>query len=264
LSKILHSWKSYTANEANKLLNRQGAFWQREYYDHLIRDEDEFYRTIHYVQENPRKANFTDWKWVWIKSTAGVSPAEENAGRVPAVRGTFGPEDIFHYIYAVFHSPEYRRRYAEFLKIDFPRVPLPKGKPLFAKLCKVGQQLTALHLLEADILEDDNKWPAFTIKSSDRVEKGYPKYIAHADRPQKGKVYINPDQYFEGVRPEVWDFHVGGYQVCEKWLKDRRGRKLDYEDICHYQKITIALGETIKLMAQVDKIIETHGGWPMQ
>ncbi|MFC1782280.1 transposase [Planctomycetota bacterium] len=77
LSKILHSWKSYTANEANKLLKSKGAFWQREYYDHLIRDEDEFYRTIQYVQENPQKANLTDWKWVWVKSIAGSLPAEE-------------------------------------------------------------------------------------------------------------------------------------------------------------------------------------------
>jgi len=179
------------------------------------------------------------------------------------LKNTFGPEDIFHYIYAVFHSPEYRKRYAEFLKIDFPRVPLPKGKPLFAKLCKVGQQLTSLHLLEAEILDDQNKWPDFSIKGSDSIEKGYPKYVVHADRPQTGKVHINQDQYFEGVRPEVWQFHIGGYQVCEKWLKDRRGRKLSYEDVCHYQKITVTLDETIKLMAQVDKLINAHGGWPM-
>ncbi len=180
------------------------------------------------------------------------------------LKKTFGPEDIFHYIYAVFHSPEYRRRYAEFLKIDFPRVPMSKGKPLFRKLCNVGEQLVKLHLLEAEILEEQNKWPDFNIEGSDSVEKGYPKYVAHADRPQKGKVYINQDQYFEGITPEVWGFHIGGYQVCEKWLKDRRDRKLDYEDICHYQKITISLGETITLMDQVDKVIDSNGGWPIK
>jgi len=176
---------------------------------------------------------------------------------------TFGPEDIFHYIYAVFHSPEYRRRYAEFLKIDFPRVPLPKGKPLFVKLCKAGEKLVKLHLMEAEILEDENKLPGFDIEGDNVVEKGYPKYVGHADRPKKGKVYINKDQCFEGVRPDVWEFHIGGYQVCEKWLKDRRGRKLDYEDIRHYQRIAMALGETIKLMGQVDEVIESNGGWPM-
>jgi len=164
------------------------------------------------------------------------------------LKKTFGPEDIFHYIYVVFHSPAYRKRYAEFLKIDFPRVPLPKSKLLFRKLCKVGKNLTRLHLMEADILEDDKRWPDFNIKGSDIVEKGYPKYIAHSDKPEKGKVYINKDQYFEGVRPEVWEFHIGGYKVCEKWLKDRKERKLSYEDISHYQKIVVALGETIQLM----------------
>ena len=161
---------------------------------------------------------------------------------------TFGPEDIFHYIYAVFHSPEYRRRYAEFLKIDFPRVPMPKSKPLFRKLCKVGEKLVKLHLMEAEILEDDKKRLGFDISGDDIVDKGYPKYVAHADRPQKGKVYINKEQYFEGVRPDVWEFHIGGYQVCEKWLKDRRQRTLSYEDISHYQKIVVVLGETIRLM----------------
>jgi predicted helicase len=198
------------------------------------------------------------------------------------VRGTFGPEDVFHYIYAVFHAPGYRRRYAEFLKIDFPRAPLPTGKSLFGKLCKLGQQLCGLHLLEAEILEEQNKWPAFNIEGSGIIEKGYPKYIliikdqkvkkhkskhAHEDVGMApgagGRVYINQDQYFEGIGPEVWGFHIGGYQVCEKWLKDRRNRKLDYEDICHYQKITVALGETIQLMGQVDKVIEANSGWPM-
>jgi len=179
------------------------------------------------------------------------------------LKKTFGPEDIFHYIYGVFHSPAYRRRYSEFLKMDFPRIPLPKGKVLFVKLCKAGQQLGGLHLLEAEILEEQDKWPAFNLEGSDSVETGYPEYVPDANKPQKGKVYINQEQYFEGVRPEVWEFHVGGYRVCERWLKDRRGRKLGYEDICHYQKITVALGLTIKLMEQVDKIIDESGGWPM-
>ena len=177
---------------------------------------------------------------------------------------TFGPEDVFHYIYAVFHSPEYRRRYAEFLKIDFPRVPLPKSKLLFCKLCSIGEELSKLHLMEAQILEDDKKRPKFPVEGNSVVEKGYPKYVAHADRPQKGKVYINKDQYFEGVRPEVWEFHIGGYKVCEKWLKDRRQRELSYEDISHYEKIVVALGETIRLTKQIDEAINAHGGWPIE
>jgi hypothetical protein len=161
---------------------------------------------------------------------------------------TFGPEDLFDYIYGVLHSPEYRRRYAEFLRIDFPRIPLPKGKDIFRKVCKVGGQFVKLHLMEADILEDEKRCPSFPKEGSRVVERVYPKYVATADKPEKAKVYINKDQYFEGIRPEVWQFHIGAYQVCEKWLKNRRGRELSYDDVKHYQKIVVALGETIRLM----------------
>jgi len=113
-----------------------------------------------------------------------------------------------------------------------------------------GQNNVKLHLLESEILEDGKKRSCFDVAGENRVEKGYPKYVAHADSANKGKVYINKDQFFEGVRPEVWEFHIGGYQVCEKWLKDRRGRELSYDDIRHYQKIVVALGETIRLMKE--------------
>ncbi|MBN2594160.1 MAG: N-6 DNA methylase [Sedimentisphaerales bacterium] len=163
---------------------------------------------------------------------------------------TFGPEDVFDYIYGVLHSPEYRDLYAEFLKTDFPRIPWPKGRTVFRDVAKVGGQLVKLHLLEAEILEDAKQWPRFPVKGDSIVEKGYPTYVARADEPQKGKVYINKDQFFEGVTPDVWEFHIGGYQVCEKWLKDRRERELSYDDINHYQKIVVALGETIRLMKE--------------
>ena len=200
----------------------------------------------------------------FVKEFAKSIKLEFVSDGVGDLKKTFGPEDVFHYIYAVFHSPEYRRLYAEFLKIDFPRVPLPKGKPLFRKLCNIGEMLVKLHLTEAPILEDDKKRPKFPVEGNSVVEKGYPKYVAHADRPQKGKVYINKDQYFEGVRLEVWEFHIGGYQVCKKWLKDRRQRELYYEDISHYEKIVVALGETIRLMKNIDEVIEDDGGWPIE
>jgi len=165
-------------------------------------------------------------------------------------KGTFGPEDVFDYIYGVLHSPEYRRRYAEFLKIDFPRVPWPKGRGIFKKVCAVGGQLVRLHLMEAEILEDERRWPGFGVVGDNVVEKGYPKYVAHAEKADKARVYINKDQYFEGVWQDVWEFHIGGYQVCEKWLKDRRGRRLSFDDIRHYQKVLVALGETIRLMKE--------------
>jgi len=186
----------------------------------------------------------------FVKELVGNVKLKFVSDSVGDLKKTFGPEDIFHYIYAVFHSPEYRKRYAEFLKIDFPRVPWPKGRTIFRRVCNVGKELVKLHLMEAEILEDEKRYPTFGIVGESVVEKGYPKYVAHADSANKGKVYINNDQYFEGVLPDVWGFHIGGYQVCEKWLKDRRGRKLAYDDKRHYQKIVLALGETIRMMKE--------------
>ena len=180
------------------------------------------------------------------------------------LKATFGPEDIFDYIYGVLHSPEYRRRYAEFLKTDFPRVPWPKNREIFQRVCEVGGQLVSLHSMETEVLEEADRRVLFDVEGSGVIEEGYPKYIAHADKPEQGKVYINKDQFFEGVRPDVWEFRIGGYQVCEKWIKDRRGRNLRYDDVKHYQKIVVALGETIRLMRQVDEVINTHGGWPIK
>jgi len=170
---------------------------------------------------------------------------------------TFGPEDIFHYIYAVFHSPTYRQRYAEFLKIDFPRVPMTSRPELFRKLCLLGEELVALHLLESPYISQlITRYP---VVGDNIVEKGFPKFVAY-EEGAPGYVYINKAQYFEGVPKEVWDFHVGGYQVCEKWLKDRRGRQLSFDDLMHYQKVVVALMETIRLMGEIDRAIP---GWPI-
>jgi len=171
---------------------------------------------------------------------------------------TFGPEDIFHYIYAVFHSPTYRQRYAEFLKIDFPRVPMTSRPELFRKLCLLGEELVALHLLESPYLSQlITRYP---VVGDNIVEKGFPKFVSY-EEGGPGYVYINKSQYFEGVPKEVWQFHVGGYQVCEKWLKDRRGRQLSFDDLMHYQKVVVALKETIRLMGEIDRAIP---GWPIE
>ncbi len=198
---------------------------------------------------------------------------------VPDGRGdleaTFGPEDVFDYIYAVFHSPSYRERYAEFLKIDFPRVPLTSDREKFRKLVRLGGELVALHLLESPLLaRPATRYP---VVGDNRVEKGYPKYFAPGEEVgpgsgskggdgdgavlEVGRVYINKSQYFEGLPPQVWEFQVGGYQVCDKWLKDRRGRQLSYDDLTHYQKVVVALKETIRLMEEVDSAV---GEWPLE
>jgi hypothetical protein len=192
-----------------------------------------------------------------------------NMGFLDSVRGdlkkTFGPEDVFHYAYAVFHSPTYRERYVEFLKTDFPRLPLTSDPKLFRTLCRLGGELVGLHLLESP--QVDTLITSWTVPGDHVVAKGYPKYKTPAEvaaatqgKSGAGRVYINKDQYFEGVAPEVWGFHVGGYQVCEKWLKDRRGRSLDIDGLTHYQKVVAALAETIRLMAEIDAAIPA---WPI-
>ncbi len=170
---------------------------------------------------------------------------------------TFGPEDIFHYMYAVFHSPTYRSRYAEFLKIDFPRLPLTSNTNLFRALCKFGERLVALHLME----QFGANLPTYPIDGNNMVEKV--EYLVADKQPEQGRVSINKTQYFDGVPQHIWEFHVGGYQVCHKWLKDRKGRVLSFDDIRHYQRIVAALAETFTLMEQIDVVIAEHGGWPI-
>ena len=169
---------------------------------------------------------------------------------------SFGPEDVIHYIYAILHSPEYRRRYADFLKSDFPRIPPPGSRALFAELAAHGARLVALHLMEA--AGDDQ--PAFKVPGANLVDKF--RYVAPTD-DDPGRVYINAAQHFEGVAPETWQFTIGGYQPAHKWLKDRKGRNLSYDDIRHYQRICAALAEMPKLMSRIDATIDAHGGWPL-
>jgi predicted helicase len=162
------------------------------------------------------------------------------------------PEDIFHYAYAVFHSPSYRSRYAEFLKMDFPRLPLTRNLGAFRALAEFGAELTALHLFESSQL--DRPITEFIGTRNIEVEK-----ISRS----RDTVWVDKAQTtgFRGVREPVWNFHIGGYQVCEKWLKDRKGRTLSKEDIAHYQKIVVALSETIRLMQEIDAVIDQYGGW---
>jgi hypothetical protein len=185
------------------------------------------------------------------------------ANRLGAKLGTaYTPEDIFHYAYAVFHSPGYRSRYAEFLKIDFPRLPLTGNLELFRALARLGGELTALHLLESPKL--DQPITKFIGRSKEVTRIGWSDNTVWIDAPAKKKdVDQAPGSIgFKGVPEAVWNFHIGGYQVCQKWLKDRKGRTLTDEDIAHYHKIVISLSETIRLMAEIDQVIETHGGWP--
>lgn len=155
---------------------------------------------------------------------------------------TFAPIDILDYIYAVLHSPAYRVKYKEFLKIDFPRVPYPKDKETFWQLVHLGSQLRQLHLLESPLVE--KYITQYPVNDNNAVTK-----IKYQD----GKVYINDTQYFDKVPQVAWEFYIGGYQPAQKWLKDRKDRTLSFEDILHYQKIIVALTETDRLMKAIDK-----------
>jgi len=171
-----------------------------------------------------------------------ITAIREKLGYIPT------PEDIFYYIYAIFHSPTYRQRYAEFLKIDFPRVPLTSNDKLFKDLGAKGQELVDLHLMKSKKLnklitqiggDGDNTVTQVTYK------------------PKEQRVYINKTRYFEGIAPDVWEFKIGGYQVLSKWLKDRKKAKrtLSFDELLHYQKVVVALKETMQLMEDIDQLI---------
>ncbi len=172
-------------------------------------------------------------------------------------------EKIFHYAYAVFHSPGYRSRYAEFLKIDFPRLPLTGNLELFRALASLGGELVALHLMESPKL--DHFITTYNGPKNPGVGRvGWSDNTVWLDAAatKKGQPATPGTIGFRGVPEDVWNFHIGGYQVCQKWLKDRKGRTLSKDDIAHYQKIVVALAETIRLMQEIDAVIEAHGGWP--
>lgn len=209
---------------------------------------------------------------------AVLTPLRKSLGSEAA---KFTPEDIFHYAYAVFHSPGYRSRYAEFLKIDFPRLPLTGDIALFRALARLGGELTALHLLEFKV-EGASSPLSARKQGQDAPATFQPLTTFIGKHPLVSKVGWTADDGgtvwidasgtkgkttagttgFRGVPENVWNFHIGGYQVCEKWLKDRKDRTLTKDDLAHYHKIVIALSETIRLMAEIDQVIDKHGGWP--
>ncbi|MFC1732088.1 type ISP restriction/modification enzyme [candidate division KSB1 bacterium] len=168
--------------------------------------------------------------------------------------GTFAPIDILDYIYAALHSPSYREKYKEFLKIDFPRVPYPKDKKTFWKLVNLGSQLRQIHLLESQKVEE--YITVYPIDGDNRITRriGKSDFEINDKRKQLGRIWINDQQYFDKVPLIAWEFYIGGYQPAQKWLKDRRSRELSFEDILHYQKIIVALSETDKIMKEIDKV----------
>ena len=181
-------------------------------------------------------------------------------------RATIGPEDVFHYAYAVFHSPTYRARYAELLKIDFPRLPLTGDAGLFFDLAAFGAELVDLHLLRApgavgrDAVGGNGGAAALASPRTRFVGGGANIVEKVSYDAANGRVHISATHYFEGVDAATWAFRVGGYQVLDKWLKDRKGHSLSFDDLLHYGRVVVALAETQRLMAAIDGRI---GAWPI-
>ncbi|MFN5891415.1 MAG: type ISP restriction/modification enzyme, partial [Dolichospermum sp.] len=190
---------------------------------------------------------------LFLEKTPNLSPKfleaiKTKLGKIPT------PEEIFYYAYAIFHSPTYRTRYAEFLKIDFPRLPLTSNENLFTELAITGEELVNLHLMKSDIFN-------YLITTYQGIGDNQVTEVTYNSELQR--VYINKQSYFTDILPHIWEFKIGGYQVLDKWLKDRKNakRELSIEEINHYQKIVIALTETLQIMEEIDTIIP---GFPIE
>ena len=206
------------------------------------------------------RVNFDPKLYAKIRKAGGLTgkaPAPDTAmvesGAFRTATGDARPDEVkvFDYIYGVLHCPAYRETYAEFLKIDFPRVPFPPSPEVFRTISEQGEALRRLHLME-DAAIGDTKPFKFYGEGDGVVDK--PRFEPQPDGT--GRVYINgkgtEGQYFEGVPSVSWGFPIGGYQPAQKWLKDRKARALSYDDIRHYQKIIKILAETDRIMAGIE------------
>ena len=207
--------------------------------------------------DTERKPNLdeTIWRTIenWVQYGKAFKPltANERNGELgfdaePEQPHFLAPEDIFDYIYGVLHSPSYRAKYKEFLKVDFPRIPYPKDQDEFEHFRSFGNQLRELHLMH-NVPESPVTFPEPGSMQVDAL-----RWEWNEDDGYSGNVYINETQCFEGVPREAWDFYIGGYQPAQKWLKDRKGRTLSFDDIEHYRKIISVLIETSRLMKEID------------
>lgn len=201
--------------------------------------EDDLNQTSFFDQSRKPNLNMDIVRELEQKLNLTFTPEKEDK------TGTFAPIDILDYIYGVLHSNKYRNKYKEFLKIDFPRIPYPESSDYFFKIAELGKQLREIHLLESPIVNEFVT--SYPVGGDNEVVK--PEY-------KDNKVYINKTQYFDNVPEIAWNFYIGGYQPAQKWLKDRKGRILSYEEVMHYQKIIVALTKIHEIMQVIDDIAE--------
>ncbi|MFX1254078.1 MAG: type ISP restriction/modification enzyme [Promethearchaeota archaeon] len=205
-----------------------------------------------------KKHNLSDSFIKIVKAKTGFSFVQGKGNLI----NTVGPIEIFQYIYSLFYSREYRKRYSEFLKISFPGVFVTSNKEIFSKLSKLGEQLISLHLFQSSIINDfittyegEGENLVQFIPSKRRLLPGFQNGI--------GTIPINESQYFTGVPQKVWEFNIGGYQICHKWLKNRKNRKLTRDEIIYFQKIVVIIKETLFIMKKIEELMDENGGESM-
>lgn len=233
---FFHAFVTETASEAIFMSPTTGSN-AMNFPLYLYPAEDELDRT--------RKVNFDPKLYAKIRTLA-THPDHGEPDEVA----------VFDYIYGVLHSPDYRETFAEFLKIDFPRIPWPASPDVFWHVREKGEALRRLHLME-DAAVGAAPY-RFEGDGDNTVEKGFPKFEATKDG--LGEVWINKDQRFADVPEISWGFYIGGYQPAQKWLKDRRGRNLSFDDIRHYQKIIKILCETDRIMKEIELPLDLESG----
>jgi predicted helicase len=202
-----------------------------------------------YVPGETNKPNLDKTIVDEIAHRLGLRYVEEEAART--TKESFAPIDLLDYVYAVLHSPTYREKYKEFLKIDFPRVPYPETPKLFWNLVELGRSLRRLHLMDEETLKKVEK---LYENIANFPQTGTAEVKKVQDIDENNRVFINDTQYFDNVPLEAWEFYIGGYRPAQRWLKDRKGHFLSDDDISHYQKIIWILLKTIEIMEEIKAI----------
>ena len=194
-----------------------------------------------------RKANLNAESVAFFAEKSELEYTETGNGE-----GTFSPEDLLHYVLAVMHHPEYRSKFAEMLKIDFARIPLPNGKEHFCEMAKAGRSLRRVLLLEDPDL--DKAEVKFAVEGGDKVDKRKVRAEPIPEGKNQVRVFINKTQYFDNVPKSVWEQSVGGYLPAQKWLKDRHDRELNFDDKRHYCRIVAALAKAAQVAAEMPSL----------
>lgn len=190
-----------------------------------------------------------------LKAALGLEFISEGRGDLV---GSVGPEDVLAYVYAVLYSNDYRERYEEFLRKDFPRIPLVRDLKIFQELVPLGHELLQLHSLDTKLV--GSPITNFPARGSNIIEAGFPRYAPATDsaEPGLGSVQINKEQHFGRVPQDVWEFKIGGYRILDRWLRDRRGMTLSHADVTRFEQIVVAISETLRVMDEVAKVTS----WP--